>query len=380
MMAHAKKAEQAMASDVRTQENLLQMTSLQIGLFMLSVCNVVVFVDESTCRVSSWKYLKTLEMMKWNIPEMSELFYSSPVMNVLIQQRHKSFADARQRETYERMMLDMVSRASGDSSTKMAASDNSTNVSSEELPVKKTKQGGKRQRKQRKQREAVNTVTIAASELTIDEQKVNALSGALDAIHLYSPDQEYLPTLFFAFNKVPSSCTSAQHAQRVSKSLHAFFDGSLFLRPTDLETGGAKMAVGVRPVGSQLGSYSTHASNREETGLSSKRRTTELPSNSSTSTSIPFISIATHPGVKSGSDSASTVGEAFGASLETFSKSILALPSPRFKKSLNPVEWLIGANWMWDLIKHSPSLAQYNAVLKVGASRSVSVSTATSST
>merc|ERR1712137_984056 len=57
--------------EVLSQEHLALKQDLEMGVFLMSVCNIVIFVDDDLANMQSWYYLKTLEMLKWNIPDVS---------------------------------------------------------------------------------------------------------------------------------------------------------------------------------------------------------------------------------------------------------------------------------------------------------------------
>lgn len=42
-----------------------------MGLFLLSVCNIVIVMDDNLANIDVWQYIHTLEMLKWNIPDVS---------------------------------------------------------------------------------------------------------------------------------------------------------------------------------------------------------------------------------------------------------------------------------------------------------------------
>lgn len=353
MLLQAKRGE-TVAVDVRNQDITLQLLSLQIGVFLLSVCNIVLAVDDSSCNSGLWKHVKTLEMLKWTFPEVSDLFHSAPSLPHLIPQLKQSFADARRSETYEKIMLEVVSK-SKQSAAQISAGKSASATSTATADAATPPTTKKRERKRGKKSSATEPTSDGkkaaqtqnakpnrslAADLTIDEQKVSEISGALDAINLYSTDQEYLPALMFVFNKLKTSATSPAHQSHLQQSLAAFFARSSFLSSIpSLE-------------GSGIPSSSASASMSKQIE------------------SIPF----------------SVVGEAalpsHGAKADSFESTvqkILQLPAPRFHKPLNPREWLIAASWMWDLIRQSQVLADYhNALKQASSSRSLKEASVTS--
>lgn len=349
MLLNSKRGD-SVAVDVRNQETTLQLLSLQIGVFLLSVCNIVLAVDDSTCNSSVWKHFKTLEMLKWTFPEVSDLLHSAPSLTVLIPQLKQSFTDARRRETYEKMMLDVVAKPAQTGNDAVAGRNATAGSSTPNGKKRERRRGNKKSAAPEAEAEGAKTAKNSnpksdrslAADLTIDEQKVNEISGALDMINLYSPEQEYLPALMFVFNKTNSFSTSPAHQARLQKSLAAYFARSSFLTPTtSLEILQASNTTDVR----------TSSSSESQAALID---------------SIPFSVV---PNAIQGLETEKTgKNRAPKGSFEAVVQKIFSLPAPRFHQPLNPREWLIAASWMWDLIKHSQVLANYHSALKQASS------------
>lgn len=332
MLLQAKRGE-TVAVDVRNQDITLQLLSLQIGVFMLSVCNIVLAVDDSTCNSGLWKHIKTLEMLKWTFPEVSDLFHSAPSLPHLIPQLKQSFADARRSETYEKIMLEVVSKTkqsdARNSSGKGASADSANKKRERKRGNKKTTatQPSSDDQQATPTANAKSNQSLAA-DLTIDEQKVSEISGALDAINLYSTDQEYLPALMFVFNKLTTSATSPAHQSHLQHALSAFFARSSFL---------------------------SSATPLPDAAASSTSETLQIET-------IPFATVREALPASQGAKVISK--DCFDSTVQK----IWQLPAPRFHKPLNPREWLIASSWMWDLIRQSQVLADYHAALKQASS------------
>jgi len=337
IMLSGKKGD-TLPGDVRNQDNTFQMISLQMGIFALSVCNVVVFVDDSTSNMPKWKHWKTLEMLKWGIPEISELYYKAPSLTTLLPQLKRSFMDARIKETYEQMMRDVAAktlkRTEKNKRTATPASPSSkgaqqVHAKSSDSPSKqKPKQASTKDRKQNSRQVAsrasssVDSSTIVANmtlstKLTPEAQQTKDMESVLDAINLYSPEQEYLPALLFAFNKATPFSSSEQHENRLHAALNAFFHSSSFLAPWPC-----------------------------------------MGSSAVTQKTIPFVTIPTSDMGVPESDNA----------MDKFVSSVFQLNRPKFKKPLNPREWILASLWIWEIIKQSPALAQYQMALRQSAS------------
>ena len=332
MLVPSKRSD-SVAVDVRNQDTTLQLLSLQIGIFLLSVCNIVLAVDDSTCSPGLWKHLKTLEMLKWTFPEVSDLFHSAPSISLLIPQLKQSFLDARRRETYEKIMLDVVSKSAGQGEKSKAgriasvASADGANASPGASGGKKRRRGNKKNAGANEKNMLSKSDRSLAADLTIDEKKVNEISGALDAINLYSAEQEYLPALMFVFNKVNPSAAAPAHQSRIQKSLSAFFARSSLLSPVPC--------------------------------LENAAEATEIPNpaqslNPPSIDSIPFTIV---PGVPH-------YTKASTPSFDAFVQKVFELPAPRFRKPLNPREWIISSSWMWELIRQSQVLSNYHTALR----------------
>jgi len=64
---------QKLPSDIPCQEYLALKRDLEIGVFLLSVCHTVIAMDTELHNIEFWKYIKLLDMFKWNIPDVSTL-------------------------------------------------------------------------------------------------------------------------------------------------------------------------------------------------------------------------------------------------------------------------------------------------------------------
>ena len=42
-----------------------------MGLFLLSVCHIVIILDNDPANTELWNYIKILETLKWNIPDIA---------------------------------------------------------------------------------------------------------------------------------------------------------------------------------------------------------------------------------------------------------------------------------------------------------------------
>eukprot|EP00026_Physarum_polycephalum_P009797 Phypoly_transcript_09933.p1 GENE.Phypoly_transcript_09933~~Phypoly_transcript_09933.p1 ORF type:complete len:381 (-),score=70.42 Phypoly_transcript_09933:214-1272(-) len=73
ILANAAKLTELPAADVTSHENLLYIQSLQLLVYMLSVCHIVIVVQEAVPDVSLWRLFKSACMVKFNIPDVSYL-------------------------------------------------------------------------------------------------------------------------------------------------------------------------------------------------------------------------------------------------------------------------------------------------------------------
>lgn len=66
-----------MGGEVMSAELAHEIMGLQLGVFLFSVCHVVLLVTEGTDDVSMWRYMRTIEMLKQGIPDPSIYSQSS---------------------------------------------------------------------------------------------------------------------------------------------------------------------------------------------------------------------------------------------------------------------------------------------------------------
>jgi len=48
-----------------------EIMGLQLGVFLFSVCHVVLLITEGVDDISIWRYMRTIEMLKQGIPDPS---------------------------------------------------------------------------------------------------------------------------------------------------------------------------------------------------------------------------------------------------------------------------------------------------------------------
>ncbi len=58
-------------SDVTSHENFQEIQSIQLAVLMFSVCHVVIVLHEWLADVNFWKFLRTVEMLKYRIPDVA---------------------------------------------------------------------------------------------------------------------------------------------------------------------------------------------------------------------------------------------------------------------------------------------------------------------
>ena len=62
--------DQPLSSDMSSHENLQELQSLQLAVFMLSVCHVVIIATDAV-DINFWKFFRTVEMLKYRIPDVA---------------------------------------------------------------------------------------------------------------------------------------------------------------------------------------------------------------------------------------------------------------------------------------------------------------------
>jgi len=63
----------SLSSEVVSFENLHELQSIQLGVFLLSICHVVIVVQDYVTDLNLWHYLRTIEMLKFSIPDVSTI-------------------------------------------------------------------------------------------------------------------------------------------------------------------------------------------------------------------------------------------------------------------------------------------------------------------
>jgi len=60
-----------LTSDIVSYEHLNELQSIQLGVFILSVCHVVLIVQDFSTDLDLFKFTRTIEMLKYGIPDVS---------------------------------------------------------------------------------------------------------------------------------------------------------------------------------------------------------------------------------------------------------------------------------------------------------------------
>jgi protein SMG9 len=58
-------------ADISSHENLQELQSLQLAVFLFSICNVVVVMHDWAADVDLWKFIRSVEMLKYRIPDVA---------------------------------------------------------------------------------------------------------------------------------------------------------------------------------------------------------------------------------------------------------------------------------------------------------------------
>jgi hypothetical protein len=70
----------------------LSREDLELALFLFSVCHIVIVVESEMNQLSLRRFLRTVETLKWNIPEVS-IPSASPAINVSAEKHFFPFSN-----------------------------------------------------------------------------------------------------------------------------------------------------------------------------------------------------------------------------------------------------------------------------------------------
>lgn len=259
------KQEPQMLASCQSYEHMVYLSSLELGILMLSICNLVVAVEENIENIAFWKYLKTIERLKWMIPDVSEVS-TTPTMT-LINQIKQIFN--------EKLIQDSIHQKE------------------ESL---KPHQAEKKKRRLKKSHDA-----------EIDEK------------YMFRPEDEYISSFIFVFNKVDQYNFSVMKITSYQELLNLMFEGTRIKSDPD----GVILP--------------------------------ELLDRSSTST-INFLMVPIA--------AKSHACVSYKEEIRYVTQTILQMKKSRFKKPITQREWMRNTVKLWEVIKQSPFVAQYNETLK----------------
>eukprot|EP01130_Rhizamoeba_saxonica_P011622 TRINITY_DN4829_c1_g1_i1.p2 TRINITY_DN4829_c1_g1~~TRINITY_DN4829_c1_g1_i1.p2 ORF type:complete len:331 (+),score=68.92 TRINITY_DN4829_c1_g1_i1:445-1437(+) len=231
-------------------ENLLELESLQITLFMLSVCNVVVVVnDGNAVDMNMWKLLRTAIMIKNRIPDPSSIRPNESINGILQDHRYK--------------------------------------------------------------------VQIERIQNTNDPQD------------LYHPDAEFIPNIVFLFNKCTPLATDIENALKFRTTLNRFFNGV--------------------PIKSQHHILLPEIIEENQTDESEE---------------INFYMITMDKDIETVMDI--NISLPHNVYVDNFRFSMVSIPDEakhNFRKPLTEKEWLWNAGKIWEIIRRSSSILEYNSII-----------------
>lgn len=146
-------------SETNNYEDMIRLSSLQIGLFLLSSCHIVLVVDDNCANFTTWEHIKTLEMLKWQIPDISEA-----VTTQIIPQLKESISSCLNPEFYSDFIIQ--------------------SIKSENL--------------KRENKKIINNQYV---EDQIEEDQIDDYNKILEHINFLPIKEEYLSSFMFIFNK-----------------------------------------------------------------------------------------------------------------------------------------------------------------------------------
>lgn len=265
VLAKMIKQEPQMIAHCHSYEHMVHLSSLELGVWLMSICNLVVVVEDNIENYALWKYLRTIERLKWMIPDVSEI---STVPTVSLVNQIKLMH------------------------TERSLAAEGTDKDSEAI-----KKHGKKKRRQKKSGEA-------------DQEEK----------YIFRPEDEFLSSFLFVFNKVEQFDFSISTINQYRSFLNAMFDGTRF---------------------------------KEE----SQETILPLQIESNEEDSVNFFMIPT-------AEKASPI-VSYQEQVQNVSQRILQMRKNQFKKVITQKEWLRNSVKLWDIIKQSPLIAQFNETLKM---------------
>ncbi|XP_049850684.1 nonsense-mediated mRNA decay factor SMG9-like [Schistocerca gregaria] len=318
MLANLKRSEPQLISDTKTYEHMLHLSSIHLGLFLLSACHILLVVDDRTTAISNWKYLRTLEMLKWMLPDVSEIG-SFPSPSVYVPKLKQNLDNSSPLERYSSMIIECRTRA--------METDFHQSSNEQHSMVPEKKQFRDRRRHQTRSNSCLDDeiqslyiektediTSFVGSGFGYTEEE--NMASILDGFPLYNSESEYFPSIMFVFNRLSQLEMSESFTSNVRVSLENYFQNTRFA-PSSIN-----------------------------------------PETNSRQSSVEFCFI---PSLLS----YSMLNPLPKQILIHFSRRVLSMPRPQFRKSqLSLKEWLMNASKLWEFIKQSPVLSQYNEILK----------------
>ena len=271
-LVELQRREAALPADVQSHENLLELHSLRLAMLVLSVCHVVVCVQDVPLAPLELRTIRLAQMLRHRLPDVSHLALSSPAALALA------------------------------------------------------------------------TAAVAASATDAVDQSGGSTAAAAAA----APTVEYTPGLAFVYNRMAPNAFAPGARATLRDVLRRLFPPSPWEPPTAAPpavapTSSVSTAASVSGSGGGGGGGSEAAATDEAAGAPSVLL---LPSNSGAAALV----CGAHAGYR--------------AEAEAARDALLALRRAPFARSISEREWLRGVGRMWELIRRSALLSDYNKEMK----------------
>lgn len=262
--------EPQMFAHCNSYEHMIHLLSLEIGVLMLSICNLVIVVQDSFEDMRMWKYLKELEALKWMIPDVSEITnYTQATLSAQIKQ---NYFHLKSPEFY--------------------------------LNHLKTDHKDRKRKKDRREKKS----------------KINEK----DITTLYDPQKEFLSKVLIIFNNIDQIDVHKSKLEVLSNTMNKYFGDSRFKE------------------------------DRNYSIVPEMIQPTTLPS----SVNFNFI-----PKREDGANQ-DNVLVSYSEKVSEVVHNILHMKKSPFKNTLTQKEWFKNSTKIWEIIKQSPIISQYNDILK----------------
>jgi len=249
-------------SECLTYENVIELQSIQLTVFLMSVCHIVLVVqDGSSMDWKIWQLLKTVSMLKTRFPDPSSK--QNSISTIIQNQRHRT--------------------------------------------------------------------------------QLDKIKSTLDPNDLYNPESEYFPNLIFVFNKSPPTNFYPNELKNLGETLDLFFSNTSYIKSQNLTTENNEVDKESETLNDIYDHKIKGHVNFFMLPLDTKNHILPI------TTDLRF-------------------NESFEVGLNNLKDTILSLTNSnslsKFENKITQGEWLTNSAVIWDIIKRSPMLLDYNKTMQ----------------